>query len=150
MTLRTITAFAVVGTLVAGAAAAAVADTPMTAEQAVAARQAAMKEDGRALKGSASFTGDKAVAVLEKVKQNYDRLPALFIKDSITGKSIAKPIIWQQFDQFSAIFKKGSAAATQGIAAAKAGDTAGYVAAIKTIAATCDECHSTYREKDDD
>jgi cytochrome c556 len=147
MTPRKITAFALVTLVVGAAAAVAMADTPLSPEQAVAARQAAMKEDGRALRGSSSFTGDKAVATLEKVKANYDRLPALFIKDSITGKSVAKPIIWQQFDQFSAIFKKGSDAAVQGIAAAKAGDTAGYQAAIKTIAGTCDECHQTYREK---
>jgi len=147
MTPRKITAF-VLATLVAGAATAvAVAATPMSADQAVAERQAAMKEDGRALRGSASLTGDKAVAVLEKVKANYDRLPGLFSKDSVTDKSVAKPIIWQQFDQFSAIFKKGSDAAAAGIAAAKAGDTAGYQAAIKTIADTCNECHQSYREK---
>jgi cytochrome c556 len=124
------------------------ADSPMTADAAVAARQAAMKQDGRALRGAATLTGDAAAKVLTTVKANYTKLPGLFPKDSVTDKSDALPIIWQQFDQFSAIFKKGADAATDGIAAAKAGDMAKYVADIKIIGGTCNECHQTYRAKD--
>ena len=144
-----IVALALAGFLSATAVASVFADTPTTPEQLVAERQAAMKADGKALKGSDSFTGDKAIAALTEVQKNYTKLPALFVKDSITSKSIALPIIWQQFDQFSAIFKKGADAATAGIAAVKAGDTAGYQGAIKTIASTCNECHDTYRAKRD-
>jgi cytochrome c556 len=135
--------------LSAGTIAAASADTPMTASAAVAARQAAMKQDGRALRGSTKFTSDAAVKALTIVEANYTKLPGLFPQGSATDKSSALPIIWTQFDQFSAIFKKGAAAATDGIAAAKAGDMAKYVADIKIIGGTCDECHQTYRAKDE-
>jgi cytochrome c556 len=123
------------------------ADDPLTAEQAVQARQAAMKEDGRALRHADQLTGEDAIKVLTLVEANYTKLPGLFPKDSITRKSIAKPIIWEQFDDFTAIFRKGAAAATDGIAAVKAGDTAGYLASLKRIGDTCTECHKTYREK---
>jgi len=149
MTPKKFAVLAMTGLLSVTAAASVFADTPMTADQAVAARQAAMKSDGKALKGSDGFTGDKAIAALTEVQKNYTKLPSLFVKDSITSKSIALPIIWQQFDDFSAIFKKGADAAAVGIAAVKAGDTVGYQTAIKTIASTCNECHNTYREKKD-
>lgn len=145
MNLTKIAATTLAGLLLAGFAASALADTPLTADQAVAQRQAAMKADGRSLRGSNDLAGDKAIAVLTTVQANYTKLPSLFPPNSITGKSIAKPIIWQQFDQFSAIFKKGADAAADGIAAVKAGDMDKYKADIQTIASTCNECHNTYR-----
>jgi len=143
---RKIAVLALAGLLSVGAAAA-FADA-MSPESAVAARQAAMKEDGKVLRGASNLTGDKAVAVLTTVHKNYTELPSLFPKDSVTDKSIAKPIIWEQFDQFSAIFKKGADAAAAGIAAAKAGDTAKYKEAVEAVASTCNECHQTYRTKE--
>lgn len=125
----------------------AIADESLTAEQVVQARQTAMKEDGRALRHADQLTGDDAIKVLTLVEGNYAKLPDLFPRDSITGKSIAKPIIWEQFDDFTAIFKKGGAAAADGIAAVKAGDQAEYLASLKRLGATCTECHKTYREK---
>jgi cytochrome c556 len=135
--------------LVICGAVSAIADSPMTPEQAVAARQAAMKEDGRALRHSDKLTGDDAVKALTAVAANYTKLPGLFPKGSITDRSVALPAIWDNFDAFAAIFKKGAAAANDGIAAAKAGNTAQYVADIKIIAGTCDECHTSYRAKRD-
>ena len=145
MKLTKVSVLVLAGLISATTAAAVFADTPLTADQAVAARQAAMKADGRALRGSDALTGDKAIAVLTTVQDNYTKLPALFIKDSITAKSEALPAIWDNFDKFSAIFKKGADAATDGIAAINAGDTAKYQADIKIIGSTCNECHDTYR-----
>jgi cytochrome c556 len=143
MTPKTMAALALAGLLAFVPAVAVLADT--AADQAVSARQAAMKMDGRVLRGASNFTGDKAIAALTTVRDNYSKLPSLFPKDSITDKSIALPVIWEQFDHFSGIFKKGAAAAEEGIAAVKAGDMAKYKAAVKTIADTCTECHTTYR-----
>jgi cytochrome c556 len=133
--------------LALGAAPAAAADEPLTAEQAVQARQTAMKEDGRALRHADELTGEDAIKVLTLIEANYERLPSLFPEDSITGKSIAKPIIWDRFDEFTAIFDKGAAAAADGIAAIEAGDQGEYLASLKRIGATCTECHRTFREK---
>ena len=142
---KKISRLSLAATFILGAAAAWAAT--MSPDDAVAARQAAMKQDGKVLRGAANLSGDKAVTVLATVQANYRKLPSLFIKDSITDKSLALPVIWQEFDQFSAIFKKGADAAAAGIAAAKAGDVAKYKAAVETIGGTCNECHQTYRAK---
>lgn len=147
MTPRKITALTFAGFMLVGAAATVFAASPLSAEQAVAARQAAMKQDGRVLRGASTFTGDKAVAALQTVADNYSKLPALFPKDSITDKSLALPVIWERFDEFSAIFERGAEAARAGVAAARAGDTAGYQAAVQTVAETCNACHGTFRAK---
>ncbi len=149
MPLHRITAFVLAGLLSVTVVATVLADMPLTADQAVAARQAAMKADGKVLRGAGGFTGDKAVAALQTVVDNYTKLPSLFPKDSVTDKSLALPVIWSEFDKFSAIFKAGADAATDGIAAAKAGDTAKYKADVNAIAQTCDTCHATYRQKRD-
>ena len=132
-----------------GGAVAAVADSPLGVDQAVQARQTAMKEDGRALRHADKLTGDQAVQALTTVAANYEKLPGLFPKGSVTDKSVALPVIWDRFDEFSAIFKKGEDAAASGIAAAKAGDAADYLGAIKIIGGTCDDCHRTFRAKRD-
>lgn len=135
------------GLLLMTAVATAFAAAPMSATELVAARQAAMKEDGRILKGADALTGDQAIEALRAIEANYAKFPSQFPKDSLTDKSIALPIIWEQFDQFSAIFKKGEDAAAEGIAAVKAGDMEKYQASIEVVASTCKECHSTYRMK---
>ena len=54
-------------------------------------------------------------------------------------------MIWQRFDDFSALFKKGADAAADGIAAAKAGDSDKYLADLQVIDNTCNDCHATFR-----
>jgi len=147
MTPRRFTVLALAGLLSVTAGATVFAASPMNAADLVAARQASMKEDGRTLKGSDAFTGDKAIEALTTVEANYTKLPSRFPKGSLTDRSNALPIIWEQFDQFTAIFKKGADAAADGIAAVKAGDMERYKADIKLIASTCNECHNTYRAK---
>ena len=118
---------------------------PTTPEEAVTMRQALMKEDGGILKGSADLTGDAAVAALQTILTNYTHIPALFPEGSIVGNSKALPAIWENWDGFNAILETGKTAATAGIAAAKAGDAAGYGAALKTLGGTCGQCHEAFR-----
>jgi cytochrome c556 len=147
MRLSRVSIFALAGLLSVGAAATVFADTPLSADQVVSARQTAMKLDGRALRGADNFTGDKAVAALTTVHENYTKLPSLFPEGSATDKSLALPTIWQQFDEFTGIFKTGADAAADGIAAAKAGNMDKYRADVKVIAETCNTCHATFRSK---
>jgi cytochrome c556 len=149
MQFKRLTVLALAGLLSVTAVATVLADSPLTADEAVTARQAAMKADGKVLRGADGLTGDKAIAALQTVVDNYSKLPSLFPKDSITDKSLALPIIWTEFDKFSAIFKSGADAATDGIAAVRAGDMAKYKADVEAIAQTCNTCHMTYRQKKD-
>ena len=119
----------------------------MTAEQLVAARQAAMKEDGMTLKAAFAQTGPEAVASATTLLKNFTNFPALFKEGSSTDKSHALPIIWTEFDKFSAIFAKDRESAQAMLTAAQSGDQAGYLAAAKAIGGTCGDCHMTYRAK---
>jgi cytochrome c556 len=119
----------------------------MTPEQLVEARQAAMKEDGGILRGAGSLTGAEATAAADVLIKNFTNFPAMFPENSIVGDSKALPVIWQEFDAFTAIFDKALQGAKDMKVAAAAGDAAAYGAALKVIGGTCGECHQTYRGK---
>ena len=116
----------------------------MTNDQLVAARQAAMKEDGRVLRGAPSLTGDAAVAAATTVLKNFTNFPGLFKQGSITPDSRALPAIWENWADFTARLNAEKANATAMLAAAKSGDTAAYLAAIKALDAPCSNCHLSY------
>jgi len=119
----------------------------MTPEQKVAAREAAMKEDGKLLQAAAKAgPGKDAVAAIDKVLQNFTNFPAWFSADTKDTKSLAQPVVWTQFDQFTAIFDKGKTALLAWrAAAAPGGDPAAFKAAIGPVGGVCGECHQTYR-----
>ena len=116
-----------------------------TTDQIVSSREAAMKADGHALHGAEHLTGDQAIAALQAILDNYNKLPSLFPKGSLTDNSLAKPVIWDRFDQFTALFKLGAETAADGIVAAKAGDLERYKNDIRIIGTTCNDCHATFR-----
>ena len=118
----------------------------MTPDQKVAARQAAMKEDGGILKTAGSLTGADASAAADKLIQNFTNFPALFPADTngVAGTE-AKAEIWNNVDAFNAIFAKALEGSKAMKTAAEAGDAAAYGAALKTIGGTCGECHQQYR-----
>jgi cytochrome c556 len=142
---------AMAATLAAGVVAQDVAVDPaiatMTPEQLVEARQAAMKEDGGILRGAKDLTGADAVAATDTLIKNFTNFPAQFPEGSIVGDSKALPVIWEEFDAFSAIFAKALQGSKDMRAAAEAGDATAYVAALEVIGGTCGECHQKYRGK---
>ncbi len=157
MPMSKLTVFAFAG-LAAFATFGAMADDPptivvdpgiaaMSVDELVAARQAAMKQDGMVLKGASTLTGADAVAAATTLVQNFTNFPSLFPEGSVNDKSHALPIIWTEFDKFTANFDKDKASAQAMLVAATAGDAAGYAAAIKEIGSSCGECHMTYRSK---
>ena len=120
----------------------------MTVDQKVAARQAAMKEDGGVLKGAGALTGPDAVAAAETLIQNFTNFPALFTEDTKDAVgSEAAPAIWTSWDAFNAIFAKALEGAKAMKVAAISEDAAGYGAALKTIGGACGECHQQFRSK---
>ncbi|RYE11459.1 MAG: cytochrome c [Hyphomicrobiales bacterium] len=119
--------------------------TTMSTDQLIQAREAAMKDNGRVMRGAGSLTGDAAVAAATTVLQNFTNLAQLFPEGS-QGNSKALPIIWEQKDAFDAILAKATTAAGAMLVAAQAGDTAAYGTALRTIGGTCNECHDTYQK----
>lgn len=148
MSIRKITAMAVAGLMIVGGVASFAQDAfvpPATPEEAVAARQALMKEDGALMRQLGGLTGAEAVAGLNTILTNYSHIPDLFPEGSIVGESKALPAIWENWEAFTAIVETGKAAATAGIAAAEAGDAAAYAAALQAIGGTCGACHQQFR-----
>lgn len=117
----------------------------MSADQKVEARQAAMKQDGKLLRGARDARGDDAVKIATTVLQNFTNFPALFADGATNAKSEALPVVWEQFDQFTALFDKGRTAAADMLLAAQAGDDAKYQASLRTLSRVCGDCHGTYR-----
>lgn len=117
----------------------------MSADQVVAARKAAMKENGGTLKAAGALTGAEASAAADILIKNFTNFPALFPEGSIVGDSKALPVIWENKADFDGIFAKDLEAAKAMKAAAEAGDADAYGAALKAIGGSCGECHQKYR-----
>ena len=148
MSIKKISVMVIAGLMALGVVASVAQDAfvaPATPEEAVTLRKQLMKEDGGILRGAASLTGPEAVAAMQTLKDNYSHIPALFPEGSIVGDSEALPAIWENWDAFVAIAKTGEDAAAAGLAAAEAGDAAGYAAALQAIGGTCGTCHQQFR-----
>lgn len=126
------------------AASVTLAPAAMSDAQLVAARQAAMKEDGRILKGAKSLSGDAAVAAAEEILKNFTNFPSLFPPNSITPDSRATTRIWENWGDFTARLSAEKANAQTMLAAAKSGDKKAYEAAISALKKPCSDCHLTY------
>lgn len=117
----------------------------MSADQVVAARKAAMKENGGTLKAAGALTGAEASAAADILIKNFTNFPAMFPEGSIVGDSKALPAIWENKADFDGIFAKDLENAKAMKAAAEAGDADAYGAALKAIGGSCGECHQKYR-----
>ena len=148
MSIKKISAMAIAGLLVISAVATVAQDAfvaPATPEEALTMRKNLMREDGSILRSAGGLTGAEAVAAMQTLQANYSHIPALFPEGSIVGDSQALPAIWENWDAFVAIAKTGEEAAAAGLAAAEAGDAAGYAAALQALGATCGACHQQFR-----
>jgi cytochrome c556 len=159
MRLMTISALCLAGIMSAGFVASSFAQSMMGAtplepdpaianmsnDELVAARQAAMKEDGGLLRGAARLEGEAAVEAAGVLLRNFTNFPALFREGSITPKSEALPVIWERWDEFNALFVEGQGLAAAALAAAQAGDTAAYQTAIGGYRQLCGTCHQQFR-----
>lgn len=148
MSIKQISAMAIAGLMTLGVVAVVAQDAfvpPATAEEALAARKALMREDGGLLRSAGGLTGAEAVAAMQTLLDNYTHIPDLFPEGSIVGDSEALPAIWENWDAFVAIVETGKTAAADGLAAAESGDAAGYAAALQALGATCGACHQQFR-----
>jgi cytochrome c556 len=134
---------AVVGFLSAGVA--------VSQEDVVAKRLELMKALGPSLKtvsqmlnGQIDFDAAAAEEAMLKVADHGKQLPALFPEGSHVGTR-ASELIWQEFDQFSALYADLEAAGRAGAEAASANDVEGVRAALEAVGNACGSCHEKYR-----
>jgi cytochrome c556 len=143
----TVVALAVAVTAVAGCA----STKKMSAEEAIAARQQLMKEQGAA----AQAIGDKLkagngniAAEAHKLVETSQRIPSLFPEGSLNPQtSRAKPEIWQKWSEFQGNAKALGTKAGQLEAMAKSGaDAQALAPAMQDLGrTTCGACHNTFR-----
>lgn len=113
-------------------------------QQLVETRVAAMKQNGKILRGAKTLTGQAAIDAAATILKNFTSFPSLFRQGSITPDSRALPAIWENWADFTGRLAKEKANAAAMLAAARAGDKTAYVAAIEALKKPCSNCHVDY------
>jgi cytochrome c556 len=125
--------------------------TKMKPEEAIAARQQLMKDQGAAFKAIQEKTkaGDIAGVAPEaqKLVDSADKIPALFPEGSLgPTKTAAKPEIWQKWPDFEAAAKNLKAQSEKLRDTAKTGDPAATQAMVAQFGRqACGTCHTPFR-----
>jgi cytochrome c556 len=112
-------------------------------------RQKAMKSNSADVKAIKAAVESKDYATIEtKAKEimgTADKIPSLFPKGSTTGKTKAKPVIWEKSDEFTKDAKNLSKAANELASAAKSKDDAAIATKVKAVGEACSSCHKEFR-----
>ena len=112
-------------------------------------RQDAMKGNSANAKAIKAGVESKDYATVEAKAKDImgtaDKIPSLFPKGSTTGKTKAKPEIWEKPDDFAKSAKNLSKAASELAAAAKSGDDAAVGTKVKALGDACGACHKQFR-----
>jgi cytochrome c556 len=112
-------------------------------------RQDAMKGNSaqaKAIKGAVEAKDYATVEAKAKdIMGTADKIVSLFPKGSTTGKTKAKPEIWEKPDEFSKDAKNLSKAASELASAAKAGNAADVDVKVKALGEACNSCHKQFR-----
>jgi cytochrome c556 len=112
-------------------------------------RQKLMKSNGADAKAINNAVKEKDYATIEAkardIMGNAEKILALFPKGSTTGKTKAKPEIWEKADEFAKNPKNLSKAASELADAAKAKDDAAIAVKVKALGDVCASCHKTFR-----
>jgi cytochrome c556 len=112
-------------------------------------RQKAMKSNSADVKAIKAAVESKDYATVETKAKDImgtaDKIPSLFPKGSTTGKTKAKPEIWEKSDEFAKNAKNLSKAAGELASAAKSKDDAAVAAKFKAVGEVCSSCHKEFR-----
>jgi cytochrome c556 len=112
-------------------------------------RQDAMKGNSAAAKAIKGAVETKDYATVEAKAKDImgtaDKIVSLFPKGSTTGKTKAKPEIWEKPDDFSKAAKNLSKSASELASAAKAGNADDVDVKVKALGEACNSCHKQFR-----
>lgn len=99
---------------------------------------------GNMAQGKVEFDAEAAKTAATTLASAAAQVPEVFEAPEDDPESEAKPIIWEQWDDFTAKAMMLETAATD--AAGSITDVASIGAAMGAIGGSCKACHSTYRE----
>ena len=112
-------------------------------------RQNLMKDQSaaaKAIKGAVEAKDNTTIEAKAKdLMGSSDRIVAAFPKGSTTGKTKAKPEIWEKSDDFGKAAKNLNKAASELASAAKAGNEADVGVKFKAVGDACGACHKQFR-----
>jgi cytochrome c556 len=112
-------------------------------------RQSLMKnnsENNKAIKGAVEAKDYATVEAKAKdIMGNADKIVGFFPKGSDTGKTKAKPEIWEKSEDFGKAAKNLGKAAGDLASAAKAGNADEVGVKVKALGDTCGACHKQFR-----
>jgi cytochrome c556 len=112
-------------------------------------RQSLMKNNSESVKAIKAAVEAKDYATVEaKAKDimgNADKIVSFFPKGSETGKTKAKPEIWEKPEELGKAAKNLGKAASELAAAAKSGDDAAVTTKVKALGDACGACHKQFR-----
>jgi cytochrome c556 len=123
----------------------------MTADEAIAARQQLMKDQGAAMKAISDAAKAGQLQVIppnaQKLATTARQIAPLFPQGSVNpATSRAKPEIWQKWAEFEASAKSLETKATQLAATAQSGNAAATNTAVAELGkTTCGACHTAFR-----
>jgi len=99
---------------------------------------------GQMLKGKTSFDANEAKLALERLSSLSLETPKVFKINATDPKSEAKPVIWDEFDEFTRLSKDLAETSTDLASSLKTIDD--LRPALKRVSSGCKACHSRYRE----
>lgn len=123
----------------------------MSADEAIAARQKLMKDQGAAMKAISDAAKAGQIQTIpaeaQKLATTAREITPLFPQGSVNpATSRAKPEIWQKWADFEGNAKTLESKATQLAATAQGGNTAATQAAVADLGkTTCGACHTAFR-----
>ena len=99
---------------------------------------------GQMLKGKTSFDANEAKLALERLSSLSLETPKVFKINATDPKSEAKPVIWDEFDEFTRLSKDLAETSTDLASSLKTIDD--LRPTLKRVSSGCKACHSRYRE----
>ena len=99
---------------------------------------------GGMARGAVDFDVEQAKVSLALIESNAKNVPELFKSDEMHPRSEALPVIWTNFDDFTAKSEALTDAATKALANFSSKDD--LIPSMRALGSTCKSCHSTYRK----
>ena len=128
---------------------ASVSSQALAQEDVIEKRQNLMKSNSAAVKAIKGAVENKDYSTIEtKAKEimgNAEKIPTVFPTGSTTGKTKAKPVIWEKSDEFAKNAKNLSKAAGELATAAKSQDESAVGTKFKALGEVCSSCHKEFR-----
>jgi cytochrome c556 len=114
-------------------------------------RRQVKKEIGNNMKAAKKIVGNgKSEALLaraNKIQELTTDIPALFPKGSDKGKTDAKPVIWEKWEDFKEAAEDNAAKAKAFATAVQEGDKETLNTTFKDLGASCKACHKDFKAK---